>query len=128
MLLAGLDVARPAAQEQLLVLGEEVGVDSLQPVFGEQPAGIAKRAMETAKREGFDAVILDTAGRLAIDHELMMELAVGGSRAKFGGKEARPSSPFATALTCSIESVRTPGAKLALTTFPCSRVKRHRHN
>ena len=53
VLMAGLDVARPAAQEQLLVLGEEVGVDSLQPVFGEQPAGIAKRAMETAKREGF---------------------------------------------------------------------------
>ena len=50
VLLAGLDVARPAAQEQLLVLGEEVGVDSLQPVFGEQPVGIAKRAMETAKR------------------------------------------------------------------------------
>ncbi|MBN07164.1 MAG: signal recognition particle protein [Rhodospirillaceae bacterium] len=76
VLLAGLDVARPAAQEQLLVLGEEVGVDSLQPVFGEQPVGIAKRAMETAKREGFDAVILDTAGRLAIDHELMMEVAL----------------------------------------------------
>jgi len=75
VLLAGLDVARPAAQEQLAVLGREAGVASLQPVFGEQPVGIAKRAMETAKREGYDAVILDTAGRLAIDQQLMMEVA-----------------------------------------------------
>ena len=75
MLLAGLDVARPAAQEQLAVLGKEAGVESLQAVLGEQPVGIAKRAMETAKREGFDAVIMDTAGRLAIDQELMMEVA-----------------------------------------------------
>ena len=75
VLLAGLDVARPAAQEQLAVLGREAGVESLQPVFGEQPVGIAKRAMETARREGYDAVILDTAGRLAIDHHLMMEVA-----------------------------------------------------
>jgi len=75
VLLAGLDVARPAAQEQLAVLGREADVESLQPVFGEQPVGIAKRAMETAKREGYDAVILDTAGRLAIDQQLMMEVA-----------------------------------------------------
>ena len=75
VLLAGLDVARPAAQEQLAVLGREAGVESLQPIFGEQPVGIAKRAMETARREGYDAVILDTAGRLAIDQQLMMEVA-----------------------------------------------------
>lgn len=75
VLVAGLDVARPAAQEQLAILAKEAGANCLQPVFGEQPVGIAKRAMETAKREGYDAVILDTAGRLAIDRALMAEVA-----------------------------------------------------
>lgn len=75
VLLAGLDVARPAAQQQLAVLGEQAGTACLQPVFGEQPVGIAKRALETARREGYDAVILDTAGRLAIDDALMTEVA-----------------------------------------------------
>ena len=74
VLLVGMDVVRPAAQEQLAILGRESGVETLQPVLGEQPVGIAKRAMETAKRGGFDAVILDTAGRLAIDQQLMTEL------------------------------------------------------
>ena len=75
VLLAGLDVVRPAAQEQLEILGGQAGVLSLKPVFGEQPIGIAKRAMETARKEGCDAVILDTAGRLAIDQELMAEVS-----------------------------------------------------
>jgi signal recognition particle subunit SRP54 len=75
VMVAGLDVARPAAQEQLAILAKEAGVECLAPVFGEQPVGIAKRAMETAKRKGFDAVLLDTAGRLAIDQALMAEVA-----------------------------------------------------
>ena len=75
VLLAGLDVVRPAAQEQLEILGGQAGVLSLKPVFGEQPIGIAKRAMETARKEGYDAVILDTAGRLSIDQELMAEVS-----------------------------------------------------
>jgi signal recognition particle subunit SRP54 len=75
VLLAGLDVARPAAQEQLRVLGQQAGVASLAPVLGERPVAIAKRAMETARREGYDVVILDTAGRLAIDMALMAEVA-----------------------------------------------------
>jgi signal recognition particle subunit SRP54 len=75
VLLAGLDVARPAAQEQLRVLGEQGGVASLTPVIGERPVAIARRAMETARREGYDVVILDTAGRLAIDMALMAEVA-----------------------------------------------------
>jgi signal recognition particle subunit SRP54 len=75
VLLAGLDVVRPAAQEQLEILGGQAGVLSLKPVFGEQPIGIAKRAMETARKEGCDAVILDTAGRLSIDQELMAEVS-----------------------------------------------------
>jgi|TARA_Y100000294_G_scaffold170377_1_gene182632 signal recognition particle subunit SRP54 len=75
VLLAGLDVQRPAAQEQIRILGDQAGATTLQPVIGEQPLGIAKRAMDSARREGFDVVILDTAGRLAIDAELMSEVA-----------------------------------------------------
>jgi len=75
VLVAGLDVARPAAQEQLAQLAIQAGVNDLSPVFGEQPIGIAKRAMETGRREGYDVVILDTAGRLAIDQDLMREVA-----------------------------------------------------
>ena len=75
VLVAGLDVARPAAQEQLAQLAIQAGVNDLSPVFGEQPIGIAKRAMETGRREGYDVVILDTAGRLAIDQDLMHEVA-----------------------------------------------------
>ncbi len=75
VLVAGLDVARPAAQEQLAQLAAQAEVAGLTPVFGEQPLGIAKRAMETGRREGFDVVILDTAGRLAIDQDLMNEVA-----------------------------------------------------
>jgi signal recognition particle subunit SRP54 len=74
-LLASLDVQRPAAQEQLAVLARQAGVESLPVVPGEAPLAIAARALETAQRQGFDVVILDTAGRLHIDDELMSELA-----------------------------------------------------
>lgn len=75
VLMASLDVYRPAAQQQLAVLGEQAQVATLPMVMGEQPLAIAKRAMENARREGFDVVILDTAGRLHIDQELMAEVA-----------------------------------------------------
>jgi signal recognition particle subunit SRP54 len=75
VLVAGLDIARPAAQEQLAQLAKQAEITSLAPVLGEQPIGIAKRAIETGRREGFDIVVLDTAGRLAIDQELMSEVA-----------------------------------------------------
>ncbi len=74
VLLASLDTRRPAAQEQLRVLGEQVGVDSLPIVKGQQPLEIATRALESARLRGFDVVILDTAGRLSIDQELMDEV------------------------------------------------------
>jgi len=74
-LLASLDVQRPAAQEQLAVLARQAGVESLPVVPGEAPLAIAARALETAQRQGFDVVILDTAGRLHIDDQLMSELA-----------------------------------------------------
>jgi len=73
MLLASLDVQRPAAQEQLAILGRQGGIDTLPIVAGEWPAMIAARAMDTARRGGYDAVILDTAGRLHIDDALMAE-------------------------------------------------------
>jgi len=74
VLLASLDTQRPAAQLQLAQLAEQAGVPSLPIVAGQTPVQIAERAMDTARREGFDIVILDTAGRLAIDQALMEEV------------------------------------------------------
>jgi len=74
VLLASLDTQRPAAQLQLAQLAERAGVPSLPIVAGQTPVQIAQRAMETGRREGFDVVILDTAGRLSIDEELMDEV------------------------------------------------------
>ena len=75
VLLASLDVRRPAAQEQLAVLAAQIGVASLPIVAGQDPVAIAKRALLVARQETYDIVILDTAGRLAIDDELMAEAA-----------------------------------------------------
>ena len=74
VLLASLDTQRPAAQLQLAQLADQAGVPSLPIVQGQTPVQIAHRAMDTARREGFDVVILDTAGRLSIDQELMDEV------------------------------------------------------
>jgi len=74
VLMASLDVYRPAAQEQLKILGEQTGIATLPIVAGEKPLAIAKRAMDVGKKEGYDVVMLDTAGRLSIDEELMKEL------------------------------------------------------
>lgn len=76
VLMASLDVYRPAAQQQLEVLGKQAGIATLPVIFGEQPLAIAKRAMDAGRREGADAVILDTAGRLHIDAQLMTELNI----------------------------------------------------
>ncbi len=75
ILLASLDVNRPAAQEQLAILGKQVDVPTLPIVALERPVAIAKRALDTGRREGYDVVILDTAGRLHIDEPLMQEVA-----------------------------------------------------
>jgi signal recognition particle subunit SRP54 len=74
VMMASLDTRRPAAQQQLKILGEQTGVPTLSIVPLEMPLAITRRAMETARREGFDVLILDTAGRLAIDEELMTEV------------------------------------------------------
>ncbi len=75
VLLASLDVYRPAAQQQLAILAEQSDVASLPFFMGEQPVAITKRAMEKGRLEGFDVVVLDTAGRLHIDEALMNEVA-----------------------------------------------------
>ena len=75
VMMASLDTRRPAAQQQLKVLGEQTGVTTLPIVPLEMPLAITRRALETARREGYDVLILDTAGRLAIDEELMKEVA-----------------------------------------------------
>jgi signal recognition particle subunit SRP54 len=75
VLLASLDVYRPAAQQQLEILAKQADVGSLPIIMGERPVAIAKRAMEVGRREGYDVVILDSAGRLHIDEALMAEVA-----------------------------------------------------
>ena len=74
VLMASLDVNRPAAQEQLAILGEQIGVATLPIVAGQQPVDIAKRAMQAAKLQGYDVLMLDTAGRLHVDQQLMAEM------------------------------------------------------
>jgi signal recognition particle subunit SRP54 len=75
VLMASLDVYRPAAQEQLKILGEQTGVATLPIVAGQQPVAIAKRALNAARLGGYDIVLLDTAGRLHVDEQLMAEVA-----------------------------------------------------
>ncbi len=75
VLLASLDVHRPAAQLQLATLAQQAEVTSLPIIAGQSPMQIAMRAMDVGRRELYDVVILDTAGRLAIDEALMEEVA-----------------------------------------------------
>jgi signal recognition particle subunit SRP54 len=82
VLLASLDVHRPAAQLQLQTLAQQAEVTSLPIVAGQTPIQIAERAMDVARRELYDVVILDTAGRLAIDEALMAEVAAVKAFAK----------------------------------------------
>ncbi len=75
VLMASLDTRRPAAQEQLRVLGEQTGVATLPVKEGQEPAGITRRALEAARLGGYDVLLLDTAGRTHIDEALMGETA-----------------------------------------------------
>ena len=75
VLMASLDTRRPAAQEQLRVLGEQTGVDTLPIMAGQTPLQIARRAQDAARLGGFDVILFDTAGRTTIDQELMAEVA-----------------------------------------------------
>jgi signal recognition particle subunit SRP54 len=75
VLMASLDTRRPAAMEQLAVLGSQIGVETLPIVAGQSAVQIAGRAMQAAKVGGFDVVMLDSAGRVTVDEELMAEAA-----------------------------------------------------
>ena len=75
VLMASLDTRRPAAQEQLKVLGTQAGVDTLPIIPGQMPVEIAERAITAGRLGGYDVVILDTAGRTHIDEPLMAEMA-----------------------------------------------------
>lgn len=75
ILMASLDVARPAAQEQLKILGEQANIATLPIIAGQQPKDIAARAIQAAKLGGYDVLMLDTAGRLHLDETLMAEVA-----------------------------------------------------
>ncbi len=74
VLMASLDIYRPAAMEQLAILGTQIGVDTLPIVAGQKPVDIAKRAKQQAMMGGYDVYMLDTAGRLQIDEVLMQEV------------------------------------------------------
>lgn len=82
VLMASLDVNRPAAQEQLATLGVQTAVSTLPIVGGQQPVDIARRALQSAKLQGYDVLILDTAGRLHVDQALMDEMKAVADVAK----------------------------------------------
>lgn len=75
VLMASLDVYRPAAMEQLAVLGRDLDIQTLPIVTGQQPPQIARRALEAGRLGGYDVVLLDTAGRTTLDEEMMREAA-----------------------------------------------------
>jgi signal recognition particle subunit SRP54 len=104
VLMASLDVRRPAAMEQLAVLGKEAGVETLPIVTGQAPADITRRALSAARLGGFDVLILDTAGRTTLDEAMMSEAA----------EIARLSSPVETLLVADSltgqDAVRTATA------------------
>ncbi len=75
VLMASLDTRRPAAMEQLAVLGQQVDVQTLPVVAGQTPVQIANRAVQAARLGGYDVVMLDTAGRTTLDEAMMAEVA-----------------------------------------------------
>jgi len=75
VLMASLDTRRPAAMEQLAVLGRQAEVDTLPVVAGQTPVQIATRAVQAARLGGYDVVLLDTAGRITLDEAMMAEAA-----------------------------------------------------
>jgi signal recognition particle subunit SRP54 len=75
VLMVSVDVHRPAAIQQLQQLGKQAGLDVVPPIFGEMPTAIAKRALDSAKKGGYDVLMVDTAGRLSIDEAMMQEAA-----------------------------------------------------
>ena len=104
VMMASLDTRRPAAMEQLATLGKQIEVATLPIVEGQSAVEIAKRALSSAKLQGFDVLILDTAGRITLDEALMNEVA----------EVARVSNPVETLLVADSltgqDAVRTAAA------------------
>ncbi|MBY0281402.1 MAG: signal recognition particle protein [Alphaproteobacteria bacterium] len=75
VLMVSVDIYRPAAQEQLAILGRQLNIPTLSIIEGQKPQEIAKRALEEAKRQSIDVMLFDTAGRLHIDEDLMQEVS-----------------------------------------------------
>jgi signal recognition particle subunit SRP54 len=119
VLMASLDTRRPAAQEQLAVLGSQVSVDTLPIVEGENAVAITKRALTEARRGGYDVVMLDSAGRVTVDEELMQEAADVAALAK-----PHEILLVADALTGqdAVNTARAFDAKLAVTGIVLTRV------
>jgi signal recognition particle subunit SRP54 len=119
VLMASLDTRRPAAQEQLRVLGEQTNVATLPIVEGQTPTQITERALKAAKLGGYDVLLLDTAGRTHIDEELMAETAAIE-------KIAQPHETLlvADALTGqdAVNLAKNFGARVALTGIVLTRV------
>ena len=82
VMMASLDTRRPAAMEQLAILGQQIGVDTLPIVAGQSAVQIARRALDAARLGGYDVIMLDTAGRTTVDEALMAEVAEVASVAK----------------------------------------------
>ncbi len=74
LLLAACDLQRPAAVRQLRTAAERIAIDCFAPIEEGQPLQVARQALEKAKKEGYDVLIVDTAGRIHIDELLMQEL------------------------------------------------------
>jgi signal recognition particle subunit SRP54 len=119
VLMASLDTRRPAAMEQLAVLGQQINVETLPIVAGQNAVQIANRAMQAARVGGFDVVMLDSAGRVTVDEELMTEVADVA-------KAAKPHEVLlvADALTGqdAVATARAFDAKLPLTGIVLTRV------
>ena len=119
ILLASLDVRRPAAMEQLAILAKQAGVDSLPIIKGQLPVDIARRAIQAANLQGYDVVILDTAGRTTLDEQMMAE-------AEEVARVAKPSETLlvADALTGqdAVETARRFNERLPLTGLVLTRM------
>ena len=119
VLMASLDVTRPAAQEQLRILGQDNGVATLPIVEGQMPVTIAKRALDAAKLGGYDIVILDTAGRVTVDEAMMAEVA----------EVAKATNPVETILVAdsltgqdAVKTAESFNARLNITGIALTRV------
>jgi signal recognition particle subunit SRP54 len=75
VMMASLDTRRPAAMEQLAILGQQIGVDTLPIIAGQSAVQITRRALDAARLGGYDVIMLDTAGRTTVDEALMAEVA-----------------------------------------------------